>query len=59
MDESRPIYGLYRFKRGFNGRLDELAGEFDFVYRPICARLTDAALDAKAALARMKKRCSR
>ncbi|MCL2056918.1 MAG: peptidoglycan bridge formation glycyltransferase FemA/FemB family protein [Oscillospiraceae bacterium] len=39
MDENSPLYGLYRFKKGFNGTLDELAGEFDFVYMPIRARL--------------------
>ena len=32
LDESNPLYGLYRFKKGFNGDLDELAGEFDCVY---------------------------
>ncbi len=33
--EDSPMYGLYRFKRGFNGYVDELAGEFDYVYRPV------------------------
>ena len=55
MDESRPIYGLYRFKRGFNGRLDELAGEFDFVYRPLAAELVEAAKGAREKWARLKK----
>ncbi|MGI6433902.1 MAG: lipid II:glycine glycyltransferase FemX [Syntrophomonadaceae bacterium] len=34
MDESNPLFGLYRFKKGFNGVLTEFIGEWDFVYRP-------------------------
>ena len=33
MDESNPLYGLYRFKRGFNGELVEFVGEIDAVFR--------------------------
>lgn len=32
LSEDNPLYGLYRFKKGFNGTLDELAGEFDYIY---------------------------
>lgn len=59
MDESRPIYGLYRFKRGFNGQLDELAGEFDFTYRPLHAKMVDQALAINSRLAHWKKAHSR
>ena len=38
-EEGNPLYGLYRFKKGFGGTLDEGAGEFDFVYMPLRARL--------------------
>lgn len=34
MDENNPLYGLYRFKKGFNGVLTEFVGEWDFVYQP-------------------------
>lgn len=34
MDESNPLYGLYRFKKGFNGELTEFVGEWDMVYSP-------------------------
>lgn len=44
-DESNPLYGLYRFKKGFNGTLEELAGEFDYLYRPKTAKLVDKAID--------------
>ena len=31
-DETHPNYGVYRFKRGFNGQVVVLAGEFDYVF---------------------------
>lgn len=33
-DENNPIYGLYRFKKGFGGEVWELIGEFDLVCKP-------------------------
>lgn len=32
LDESNPLYGLYRFKKGFNGEMVEFTGEWDKVY---------------------------
>lgn len=56
-DESDHMYGLFRFKRGFNGTLDELAGEFDFVYLPLRAKLVDMAIDLnEKRLARRRQR---
>lgn len=55
-DESDHLYGLYRFKKGFNGQLDELAGEFDYVYRPFAYQFVDTAIDAKEKLAAWKRR---
>lgn len=34
LNEDNPLYGLYRFKKGFNGRFTEFVGEFDLVYQP-------------------------
>ena len=34
LDESNPLYGLYRFKKGFNGDLIEFVGDWDRVYSP-------------------------
>jgi lipid II:glycine glycyltransferase (peptidoglycan interpeptide bridge formation enzyme) len=34
LDESNPLYGLYRFKKGFNGEFTEFVGEWDMVYSP-------------------------
>lgn len=32
---NHPLYGLYRFKRGFNGYICELTGEYEQVLRPV------------------------
>ena len=53
------MYGLYRFKKGFNGQLDELAGEFDYVYRPIRAKLVDHAINLNDTLRRIKRKLRR
>ena len=35
IDEDNPLYGLYRFKKGFNGEFTEFIGEWDLVYSPL------------------------
>lgn len=35
LDENNPLYGLYRFKKGFNGEFTEFVGEWDRVYSPV------------------------
>ncbi|MCL2547335.1 MAG: peptidoglycan bridge formation glycyltransferase FemA/FemB family protein [Oscillospiraceae bacterium] len=35
LDENNPLYGLYRFKKGFGGDFTEFAGEFDCVLKPL------------------------
>ncbi|KUO51235.1 MAG: methicillin resistance protein [Desulfitibacter sp. BRH_c19] len=34
LTEDSPIYGLYRFKKGFDAEYTEFIGEFDLVYSP-------------------------
>jgi len=34
-DEADPLYGLYRFKKGFGGEYTEFVGEFDYVISPV------------------------
>lgn len=34
LSEDNPLYGLYRFKKGFNGVYTEFVGEFDLIYSP-------------------------
>jgi lipid II:glycine glycyltransferase (peptidoglycan interpeptide bridge formation enzyme) len=56
LDESSRLYGLYRFKRGFGGTVDELAGEFDYVYMPIRAKFVDASIKLSEWLRKIKRR---
>ena len=56
LDENSPHYGLYRFKKGFNGTLDELAGEFDLEFKPLTAKLIDKLIDIKEALQRKRRK---
>lgn len=39
--EDNPLYGLYRFKDGFTGQLDELVGDFDYEYKPFVNKLAN------------------
>jgi lipid II:glycine glycyltransferase (peptidoglycan interpeptide bridge formation enzyme) len=40
-DETHPNYGVYRFKKGFNGQIVEYAGEFDYLFSPTNKKLID------------------
>lgn len=35
LSEDNPLYGLYKFKKGFNGEFTEFVGEMQIVYRPV------------------------
>ncbi len=35
LDPNNPLYGLYRFKKGFNGDFIEFIGEYDYKYSPL------------------------
>lgn len=36
LDENNPLYGLYRFKKGFNGKYTEFVGMVDYIFnRPL------------------------
>lgn len=55
-DTSNPLYGLYRFKKGFNGQLDELAGEFDLIYKPVTNKLINFVIDTKEYFSSLNKK---
>lgn len=40
ISEDNPLYGLYRFKKGFGGEFCEFIGELNYVYRPFVMRLS-------------------
>ncbi len=41
LDPASPLYGLYRFKKGFNGVYTEFIGEFDLIFDPLMYKLWD------------------
>lgn len=41
LSPSNPLYGLYRFKKGFGGEFTEFFGEFDLVLKPHINKLAD------------------
>ncbi len=49
-----PLYGLYRFKKGFGGAHIRFTGLFTFYHRPVLGRLLDWAQNAFRALRRQK-----
>lgn len=51
-----PMYGLNRFKAGFGGGVVELAGEFDYHYRPRMARLIAWGIAGSITLRRLRRR---
>lgn len=40
-DENSHDYGIYKFKKGFNGEVVEFAGEFDRIYSKLRKRIVD------------------
>jgi lipid II:glycine glycyltransferase (peptidoglycan interpeptide bridge formation enzyme) len=44
MDRSDGLWGVYRFKRGFGGRLERSIGAWDLVYAPLRYKLYEAAI---------------
>lgn len=43
ISEDNPLYGLYRFKKGFNGKFTEFVGEFELEFNPLLAKIIDKA----------------
>ncbi len=41
-DPEHPHYGVYKFKKGFNGQIVLYAGEFSYVFDPVAKKLVDA-----------------
>lgn len=54
-NEENHLYGLYRFKRGFNGEVSELCGEFTWAFKPMINRAVDLATDLRGKALEMKK----
>ena len=39
--EKHPLWGVYRFKKGFNGKLVKYIGVYDLAYRPLLYKLIE------------------
>lgn len=53
LSPKNPLYGLYRFKKGFSGDFCEFCGQFTMVYRPLVAHGMDFALKCHKKLRRV------
>lgn len=55
--EDNPLYGIYRFKKGFGANLVELTGEWDRPLRPLRYAVAERALPvARRALSALRRR---
>ena len=54
LDESNPLYGLYKFKKGFNSELTEFIGEYDLVISPFWYNFLKVATKAFRKLNRVR-----
>lgn len=43
LSENSPMYGVYKFKKGFNGKIVTFAGEFDYVLNGAMHKMVGAA----------------
>lgn len=59
LSPENPLYGLYRFKKGFNGDFCEFCGQFTMVYKPLVARGMDFALKCHKRLRHFKAKARR
>jgi len=55
LSEDNPLYGLYRFKKGFGGDLVEFAGEFNYMINPAVDKLVNCGIKLRKMLAKIKK----
>lgn len=45
--EDDPLYGLYRFKKGFSGTYTKFTGLFCYPFRPVCCMLLQMAMNLR------------
>ena len=53
--ENPALYGVYEFKKSFNGEVVTFAGEFDYPFRPFGKWLVETALNVRSTLRHLKK----
>lgn len=56
LSEDNHLYGLYRFKSGFNAEFTEFVGEYRYIFRPAAYRLIEHAMPmAKRTIKKIRK----
>lgn len=55
LSEDNPLYGLYRFKKGFGGELVEFAGEFNYMLHPGVDKLVNCGVRLRKKIAKFRK----
>ncbi len=58
LDEKSPMWGVYQFKAGFNGRIEPYAGEFDLVFLKSRAKAFNLALKVKHIVNKLQLKAS-
>jgi len=58
-DENHPMYGVYRFKKGFNGEIVEFAGDFDKTYRKSVDKTIKLMVGIRKKLLKLKKKAKK
>ncbi len=58
LSEDNPLYGLYRFKKGFSGELTEFCGEFNLILRPGVNKLVELLMAGKKKLGALRRSLS-
>jgi lipid II:glycine glycyltransferase (peptidoglycan interpeptide bridge formation enzyme) len=43
--EENPLYGLYKFKKGFNGKYTEFVGMVDYIFNPFMYVFVEKGID--------------
>lgn len=56
LSPENPLYGLYRFKKGFSGDLVEFVGEFNLVTKPFVNNCVNFALKAAKTLRGLRRK---
>ena len=56
LSEENHLYGLYRFKSGFNAEFTEFVGEYRYIFRPIAYKIIEHGMPmAKKAVKKLRK----
>ena len=54
VDEHHPQYGIYKFKKGFNGDFVEFVGELNMVFKPITNKAFESAMKLRTKMLNKK-----